>query len=241
MPRFEGFFENLVRGGDAAGELLLVHADAAALLALDPVLPPAMLPDAELLHLDSFTLPTPARLFAASRVLLRGLLGALLARDPASLSFEKNAWGKPALSGYGAPHFNVAHSGGQVIVAIDRMHAVGVDIEPRKRKVDWRGLASMVCNAAEISALEHADSTDEFMRIWTQKEAVAKVLGMGLSAPLREITATPAGENRWRRVGLPRGLPHSEVSVIELILSPGFCGHLASAGGEPRFRLQRAA
>lgn len=99
-------------------------------------------------------------------------------------AFTYNAHGKPYLPG-NAAYFSMSHCAGAVACFVDRQE-VGVDIErilPVREKVVFRKLGEKA--RAEIEA---AASPDEaFTRLWTEKEAIAKFEGRGLSMPFQTI------------------------------------------------------
>ena len=85
--------------------------------------------------------------------------------------------------------FNISHSGNMVVCAISPMHTVGIDIEiihdidPADFKfqmtpAEWEGITSA------------RDQQRSFFKYWTQKEAVIKAHGMGLSIPLQSFEVT---------------------------------------------------
>lgn len=87
-------------------------------------------------------------------------------------------YGKPYLSGYPNVHFNISHSGQYVVCAVyDR--PVGIDIQvisPYRPDV-----ARRVCSIEELEEIEHSEDTAAaFVKIWTQKEAQAKLTGQGI-------------------------------------------------------------
>lgn len=86
------------------------------------------------------------------------------------------------------PHFSLSHCREAVCCAIsDR--PVGIDIESVSRKVsDSLIRYSMTCEEAEGIALS-IDKDRAFLRLWTQKEAVAKLLGTGIRDDFKHILA----------------------------------------------------
>lgn len=93
-------------------------------------------------------------------------------------------YGKPHLRDYPNVYFNISHSGQFVACAVsDR--PIGVDIQ---KIVSYRrDVAKRVFSPEELSQIESSpDQSAEFTRLWTQKEAYLKMLGIGLSDSLDE-------------------------------------------------------
>ena len=105
----------------------------------------------------------------ASGLLLKEVLGS----DDVALS----EFGKPTLPG-GSP-FSLAHSGDYVVLAVSS-GPVGVDIE-KHRPLRFFELTARFF-AAERAC---ADSLSAFFDLWTAKEALAKMLGVGLALSMR--------------------------------------------------------
>lgn len=121
--------------------------------------------------------------------LFRGALRGLLARymdntSPGSLSFRYGPQGKPALVSPIPIHFNLAHSGGRLAVAIS-YQPVGVDIERMDRCTDLDAVAARFYHPAEVAALT-AQPADQrralFFRWWSAKEAALKAWGVGIGS-----------------------------------------------------------
>ena len=69
---------------------------------------------------------------------------------------------------------------------------VGVDVEPRRRRVCVEGLIETICSESERDAapgspIEPSVRDEAFIWCWTGKEACAKASGLGLAAPFDEI------------------------------------------------------
>ena len=91
-------------------------------------------------------------------------------------------YGKPYLRDYSNAHFNISHSGQFVACAVsDR--PIGVDIQ---EIVSYRrNVVKRIFSPEEISQIEsRPDRSAEFTRLWTQKEAYLKMLGIGFSDSL---------------------------------------------------------
>ena len=139
--------------------------------------------------------------FIAGRGTVRRLLGSILEVDPRAITLESGADGKPRLSvdresnesprsrAFSAiaeteVEFNVAHSGGVVLVALSGAGAIGVDVEcvdPELEVVEVARTAFLREDVAGIEAAE--DPLAEFYRCWTRQEAVGKADGRGLLVP----------------------------------------------------------
>lgn len=122
------------------------------------------------------------------------LIGAVLAKymiwKEFDVSFSEQIiaygpYGKPYLRDYPDVHFNISHSGQFVACAVCNV-PVGIDIQeivPYKPDV-----ARRVCTADEISQIEASmNPAAEFTKIWTQKEAILKMNGYGISEGISHL------------------------------------------------------
>jgi 4'-phosphopantetheinyl transferase len=155
--------------------------------------------------------------FIAARGLLRAILGRYLSREPQTLSFSYNAYGKPALAempeGVGTNpscqrrlvaatasqsgrtkgeglSFNATHAQGMALYAITCNRAIGVDLEYIQRQVEWEAVAERFFSPYEVSMLRAVPSHTRhiaFFNCWTRKEAYIKARGMGLSLALDQF------------------------------------------------------
>lgn len=91
-------------------------------------------------------------------------------------------YGKPYLRDYSNAYFNISHSGQFVACAVSDC-PIGVDIQEIASY--HRDMAKRVFSPEEISQIESSpDRSAEFTRLWTQKEAYLKMLGIGFSDSL---------------------------------------------------------
>lgn len=93
--------------------------------------------------------------------------------------------GKPFFPEHGEHHFNLSHSGGFALCALDGA-PVGVDIQVVKR---WRpALPGRVCSRSELDWLEvQPEFWPAFTLLWALKESRAKESGQGLTTSIRDI------------------------------------------------------
>jgi 4'-phosphopantetheinyl transferase len=130
--------------------------------------------------------------YIVGRATLRRVLAGRLGCSPAAIRLSYGRNGKPMLEGgRGHVEFNLAHSGGDAVIALADGAAVGVDIELYRPISDVESLARLVFSDVERRELKLApDPASAFLNGWTRKEAYVKALGMGLTAPLKEITVS---------------------------------------------------
>ncbi|MBQ7995980.1 MAG: 4'-phosphopantetheinyl transferase superfamily protein [Bacilli bacterium] len=83
-------------------------------------------------------------------------------------------------------YFNISHSFGLVLLIKDEKNEIGIDVE--KIRETKQKLIDFVCSSKEKSCLK---SDQDFYEIWTNKEAISKAEGDGLSTDLKEISALP--------------------------------------------------
>ncbi len=170
----------------------------------------------------------------------RGLLRVVLARygecDPARITLELNAFGKPTLAGGDSRlQFNASHSDGVALVAVTVNRAVGIDIERHRADVDCLGVAASFFSPDEVETLRRADTPTRrsmFFTLWSCKEAWVKARGLGLSFPLDRCRVR-VGEGEPRLLEDP-GQPgeHARWSLTSLDVGPDFSAALVAAAGQ---------
>lgn len=126
----------------------------------------------------------------ATRAALRELLSEVAAHVPPSAwAFTRDENGKPILAaGQESLHFSCSHTLWMSVVAVSRQ-PVGVDIESAKLSIDDAFLTEYFAPAerAAVSAKTAGERPAAYARLWTLKEAVTKMLGMGLAVQLSEL------------------------------------------------------
>jgi 4'-phosphopantetheinyl transferase len=135
----------------------------------------------ELMRVRRLAMREDRRRFVVARGLLRTLVAAATGSDAFALRFTTGPHGKPGF--VGPVFFNVAHSGGQVLVALSREHPVGVDVECVRDDIARPELAGAFCTIDEQDLVERLGDP-AFFALWTLKEAWCKMTGEGLGAPL---------------------------------------------------------
>lgn len=108
-------------------------------------------------------------------------------------------------AGEGIPSLSLTHSGGMAAAAADPSgKPLGLDLEKiEDRHPSWSPVAF------HKDELASASGPAELTRLWTVKEAVLKLLGLGLTADLHEVRMRPTltlygkALERHRRLGSP--------------------------------------
>lgn len=138
---------------------------------------------------ERFVFPADRDAFIAARGQMRCVLAAYLNEQPQTLRFSYGSYGKPALTGCSGVEpltFNLSHSGDWALLAVSRLHAVGVDVERIREGVEYASVAGELFCPEERRHLERLggdEHTIAFFQYWTHKECVLKALGTGFSLP----------------------------------------------------------
>ena len=99
--------------------------------------------------------------------------------------FEYNEHGKPYLPTYPNLHFSISHCSQAVGCILSEMPC-GLDIERVRRGSP--ALISKTMNQGEMKQIYSSSHPDvEFIRLWTRKEAVFKLLGTGITDDMQDI------------------------------------------------------
>ena len=132
----------------------------------------------------SFTHEPSLAAFLTGRTLLRTVLSLFV--DEVTLPCGPH--GKPNCPHPMAPAFNLSHAGGRVFAVFSPCGPVGIDAETIDRvPKNLHTLARKVFTPDECAQLNSGAS--DFLRLWTQKEAVLKATGRGFSAGAATLSA----------------------------------------------------
>jgi len=130
--------------------------------------------------------PTAARRLLARRSLTRSLLAGALGVDPAGLVIDRRCptcggtdHGRPVVRGTPV-EFSVSSSAQIAAVAVSGA-PVGVDVELVRRGIVPLPRALSDRERDELGALPDGRQGEEFLRLWTAKEAVLKASGQDLA------------------------------------------------------------
>lgn len=127
--------------------------------------------------------------FVAGRSGIRRAASLYTGIPPRDLQILPGTNGKPFFQN-GGIHFNLSHSGSAVVAAFSRF-PVGIDVESRGRCRDFEGIARRYFHPSEADLVSKSNNEEQFLRLWTGKEAMLKLSGEGLAQGLQK--ARPGG------------------------------------------------
>ena len=129
--------------------------------------------------------------YALHRLVLADLLGV----EPTAVPLDRDANGKPVVTGTGL-HTSLSHSGPYVAVAASAAGPIGIDIEPAARSSVMAEIAAQVCHPREafaFAAVAPGARARGLLALWVRKEALLKAAGIGLAREMRSfVAAVPA-------------------------------------------------
>lgn len=150
----------------------------------------------EVLRAAKFQSADARAMFIAGRSGVRRSVSLYSGIPAGELQIETDAKGKPFLSN-AEIHFNLSHTGSTVVAAFAGS-AVGIDIESRGRCRDFVGIARRFFHPSEAAAIAGSRDEEQFLRLWTAKEAMLKLSGEGLSGGLPDARPCDEGSGSLR-------------------------------------------
>ena len=103
--------------------------------------------------------------------------------------FEYGEHGKPFIVDHPEIHFNLSHCR-EAVVCMVSDKPVGIDVESIREFKE--SLVHYTMNENEIRQIEQAERPEmEFIKLWTQKEAVLKLTGEGISRDMKSVLINP--------------------------------------------------
>lgn len=88
--------------------------------------------------------------------------------------------------------FNYSHSGEYVVLVTDDKE-IGIDIEKIGNR-DYK-MMQRAFSEEEFKYIEEEDSVNRFLELWTKKESVLKLFGLGINRNLNQINVLPLNES----------------------------------------------
>jgi len=171
------------------------------------------LDDDERTRMDALAFPLLRDRFVVAHGAQRTILGRALGTAPGDIRFSFGPNGKPALATGGPLGFSLSHSDDLAVVAVTSGCAVGVDVERERPDVSHESIGRQFFSQAEADALVALPPEERqaaFFRGWTRKEALVKMLGLGLADPVDTFDAA-----RFTMTDLDLGAGYVGAVVVE--------------------------
>lgn len=129
--------------------------------------------------------------YIVHRGILRLLLANILQSSPKSIDIDVTRHGKPFVvrPDHVDIRFSLSHSQNYAMYAFALGREVGIDIEEERLFINPE-MAQLVLGKEELeelSTLPVKSHRHAFLRLWTKKEAISKVLGLGLYLDFQEL------------------------------------------------------
>jgi 4'-phosphopantetheinyl transferase len=147
----------------------------------------SLLSVAERRRADGFKSKKDKACFIIAHALKRYCLSHLINVDPHSLRFSHSDKGKPFCDSDKTLDFNISHSADWVAFAVSSIASIGVDVERADRVVGKKIMTYALTVEQALILAKAADINQKMMCYWTQKEAVSKALGVGISVGFKNI------------------------------------------------------
>lgn len=144
---------------------------------------PAQLSEAEIAKAAKLKNPQMQTQFLAAHWMTRLVLSKYLQTVPTEIGIFQSATGKPDIDGTRIK-FNRSHSGDRIVLAITLGTPVGVDIEAIANRSQMAGIVKRWFEPQEQEEFSRSPNSQRqafFYSRWTEKEAVLKAWGLGLS------------------------------------------------------------
>ncbi|XP_054801916.1 uncharacterized protein LOC129305821 isoform X1 [Prosopis cineraria] len=169
-------------------------------------------------------------------LLARTLVRTTLARyqtncqiDPKYLKFRKNSYGKPEVDwqyfdDWSLPplHFNISHTSSLIACGVAMDYPIGIDVEEKQRRLknNILAFARRYFTLYELEMLAGISDPEtqrqEFVKLWTLKEAYVKALGKGFSAsPFNKFTVRLGDSMKKGTCHVPDLISEAPEIVIE--------------------------
>lgn len=161
--------------------------------------------------------------FVVGRAALRLLLGAYVGQPPAELRFALGPTSKPLLATAPHLHYNVAHSGSWVLIAIAPVE-IGIDVEKIDPDFPFQGiLATSFSSLEQVFIEQHPAPATAFYQLWTRKEAFVKATAQGIEADFSQVP-TLDGQHQWAAT---HPSPVSDCMVSSFASAAGYANAVA--------------
>lgn len=188
----------------------------------------------EIKRRDSFVYDRDRDRFTRARMAMRSILSAYVGIPARDVKIGVGPHGKPFLDATGCAkslQFSLTHSENLALFAVSGASSIGVDVEMMRMPGDIRGLAKSVFSMAEnthFQTLPDDALIPAFFSCWTQKEAVLKALGTGLSIDAKLVHVGLDATNK--KIVAPAACGQQTISVTTLLQNEISSAALAVVG-----------
>jgi 4'-phosphopantetheinyl transferase len=127
--------------------------------------------------------------YLAGRYYLLNLLAAYTKQAPDEVLLSYSRLNKPSLSDSSLSlEFNFTDTNGYGVFAFSRGRQVGVDMESRARKINFKAIADRRFTEQELEFVYQNGelNTQRCLAIWTRKEAYGKATGLGINFKMNQ-------------------------------------------------------
>lgn len=132
--------------------------------------------------------------WTACHALLRQIIGFWLNQEPVEIVLQKNEFGKLHLPNSNLC-FNVSHTDKSFLLGFNHDGRIGVDLEYLTGREDVPLLMGYAFSWQETEFCSQENTPENFLKIWTLKEAYLKATGVGLVDYLKSVNVYGYEEN----------------------------------------------
>jgi 4'-phosphopantetheinyl transferase len=163
-------------------------------------------------RLARFRLEEDRQRFTIAHSLKRFCLSKLLGLNATALTFTEGSKGKPSCDQRQGLFFNISHSGNWALLGVSTIADLGVDVESWDREVG-DSVLQYALNTEQIARVKNSSNPQQqFMLYWTQKEAISKAIGLGISIDLKSLSCS--GEFGLSQITYDREILHVHSRII---------------------------
>ncbi len=144
-----------------------------------------ILSDLELEKMYKFKFIEDYSLYLVSHVAMRLLISKYSNIKAKEIIYQYGENGKPWVSE--DLQFNLSHAHKKALIGFYRKD-IGVDIEYKKEIEGYCGIGDLVFTEKEKEYMNAGNKKDRFYELWTRKEAIIKVIGVGLTDEVKDLS-----------------------------------------------------
>ncbi len=160
----------------------------------DPQMVNELITPEELAFAKKFRNELQSRTWLSCRTALRLILATNLGEIPKAIELKKNHFGKLFVSNSNLS-FNVSHTDRSFLLGFNVDGRIGVDLEYLTGREDIPLLIGYAFSPQETDFCNQGNTPENFLKIWTLKEAYLKATGVGLVDYLKSVNVYGAEEN----------------------------------------------